>query len=231
MRRSAVAWRLAAGAGLLAVGWSAIASPRVARADVAAGQALRDAGGPAVDRAVVATTDLGSVYATLSASATLAVLGRRRDAADVAGVGLSAWACSEAAKRVFDRRRPYEADGTRRLLRPPAGSSFPSGHATVATAVGLTLAEGAAHPAGRAILSGLGPQVAASRVYAGVHYPSDVVGGAGLGTLLATAWRGPLGGLGRWVVARAVAVSTALARVLGAALAAGLRRRRAGRRA
>ncbi len=231
MRPSLAAWRAAAGAGLLVAGWSAIASPRIARVDLAAGQTLREAGGPAVDRAVVATTDLGSVYATLSAAATLALLGRRRDAADVAGVGLSAWACSEATKRLFDRRRPYEADGTRRLLRPPTGSSFPSGHATVATAVGLTLARDAPHPAGRAILAAIGPQVAASRVYAGVHYPSDVLGGAGLGTLLATAWRGPLGGLGRWVVARAVAVSTALARVLGAALAAGLRRRRAGRRA
>ncbi|MFO8075206.1 MAG: phosphatase PAP2 family protein [Egibacteraceae bacterium] len=231
MRPSAVAWRLAAGAGLLAAGWSALASPRVARADLAAGQTLRDAGGPAVDRAVVATTDFGSVYAVLSASAVLAALGRRGDAADVAGVGLSAWACSEAAKRVFDRRRPYEADGTRRLLRPPAGSSFPSGHATVATAVGLTLAEGATHSAGRALLTALGPQVAASRVYAGVHYPSDVIGGTGLGTLLATAWRGPLGGLGRWLVARTATVSAALARGLGAALAAGARRWRARRRA
>jgi membrane-associated phospholipid phosphatase len=37
--------------------------------------------------------------------------------------------------------------------------------------------------------SGLTAFVAASRVYVGVHYPSDVMGGVGIGLLLASGWR------------------------------------------
>jgi undecaprenyl-diphosphatase len=41
----------------------------------------------------------------------------------------------------------------------------------------------------RLLAGGLAVFVAASRVYVGVHYPSDVLGGAGMGLLLARAWR------------------------------------------
>jgi undecaprenyl-diphosphatase len=65
--------------------------------------------------------------------------------------------------------------------------SFPSGHATVSFACAAVLA--AALPRLRVPLFALAALIAFSRVYVGVHYPSDVVGGAALGILIAIALR------------------------------------------
>jgi membrane-associated phospholipid phosphatase len=86
------------------------------------------------------------------------------------------------------RARPYEADGVIRLIRPPTGSSFPSGHAAVAAAIMSVIAADSTLTL-RVVTSGLTTFVAASRVYVGVHYPSDVVGGVGIGLLMASGWR------------------------------------------
>lgn len=175
---------------MLAGSWLALRAPTLQRADVRAGDALREAGTRDVDRAVVATTDLGSLYAVSAASSTLALVGRRDIAADAAGVGLLAWLVSQQAKTQVRRARPFEAHGTRRLLRPPTGSSYPSGHATVAAALSAVLSERVPGRTPRRLLLLVGPYVALTRVYAGVHYPTDVIGGAGMGYLLAAGWRG-----------------------------------------
>lgn len=187
----------AAGIGLLAGSLAALRSERLQRADVRVGDKLRAMGSPVTDTAVVATTDLGSVYAVLASAATLEAFGKRRTAVDVAAVGLAAWVVSQSGKTRVGRARPYEADGVRRLLRPPTGSSFPSGHAAVAAAISAAMAERAVSTTGRRVLFAVGPYVAASRVYAGVHYPTDVIGGAGIGYLLAAGWRGLLRVSGR----------------------------------
>ena len=189
------------GVGLLAGSWSALKVPALQRADVRAGDALRRTGCERVDGAVIATTDLGSLYAVGGASTALAACGRREAAADVAAVGALGWWLSQSAKTRVRRVRPYDSEGTRRLLRPPTGSSFPSGHAAVATAVSLVLAERGRRRGG--LLACLGPYVAATRVYAGVHYPTDVLGGVGLGCLLAAGWRGGAARGGRRVTATA----------------------------
>lgn len=191
----------AAGAGLLGCSLLMLREPALQRADVRVGDAVRGAGSPRVDRAVVATTDLGSLYAVGATSATLALTGHRTAAADVAGLGGLAWCVSQGAKTRVRRVRPYDAEGSRRLLHPPTGSSFPSGHATVAAALSVVLAEPVARGAGRRALALLGPYVALTRVYAGVHYPTDVLGGVGVGYLLAATWRGPLRRGGRGAAA------------------------------
>ena len=193
----------AAGAGLLAGSRGALAVPAAQRADIRAGDTVRAMGFPSLDRFAVATTDLGSLYAVCGATVTLAALGRREMAAEVAAVGAAGWVISQTSKTSVRRQRPYEAQGTPRLIRPPTGTSFPSGHAAVATAVGAVLARWPPWPAGVALLGSLGPYVALSRVYVGVHYPTDVVGGAGLGLLLAAAWRGRLARGGTAAVTRA----------------------------
>lgn len=180
----------AAGAALAGAAWWSLRSPAVQRADVRLGDALRGETAARGDPAVVATTDLGSVYAVLAIGGVLAARGRRALAADIVGVGLAAWGLSETVKTGVNRVRPYDRDGTRRLIAPPAGSSFPSGHATVATAWSVVAARHARPGAARGLLPLVGAYVAASRVYVGVHYPTDVIGGVGLGLVLSAAWHG-----------------------------------------
>lgn len=197
----------AAGVGLLAGSWAALSRPAVQRGDVRLGDALRRTGTPVLDRAVSTTTDLGSVYAVCGIAASLAAAGRRRTAADVLGLGLAAWVIAQGSKTRVRRQRPYEADGVRRLVRPPTGSSFPSGHAAVGVAVVSLLAERAGDPRGRKALRALAAYVPLSRVYVGVHYPTDVVGGAGLGLLLAGLWRGAVAAAVRAALAAGLAVA------------------------
>ncbi|MDX1511612.1 MAG: phosphatase PAP2 family protein [Nitriliruptorales bacterium] len=148
-------------------------------------------------------TDLGSSFAVAGAAATLAALGRRERAIDVGVSGGLAWIAAQGAKPLLDRPRPYESDGAERLVAVPAGSSWPSGHAAVAAAMAVALSEDARQPA-PAMLAGMSVFVAASRVHVGVHHPSDVIAGWGLGVLVANVWRlvrrpvlGLVGRLGR----------------------------------
>lgn len=189
--------RVGIGATLLMGTWYALASPGVQRADVRVGDVVRRWGTPRLDHAVGATTDLGSFYAVVGITVGLAATGRRRAAADVLGVGFAAWNLAQANKRFVRRARPYEADGVRRLVRPPAGSSFPSGHAAVGAAVMTLLADRARCGPGRRLLQAVAAYIPFSRVYCGVHYPTDVLGGAGLGLVLSSVWRGPVAALNR----------------------------------
>ena len=180
----------AAGLGGLWGAWRALQHPRLQRADVRIGDAVRWFGTPALDEIAVATTDLGSLYAVGGAAATLAATGRRRVAVDLLAVGVAAWNLSQANKRAVRRARPFQAHGVRRLIKEPTGSSFPSGHAAVGAAMFATLAHHAVgRPLRRRVFGALTAYVPVTRVYVGVHYPTDVVGGAGMGLAIAAAWR------------------------------------------
>jgi undecaprenyl-diphosphatase len=73
----------------------------------------------------------------------------------------------------------------RPLVHTPHDHSFPSGHAATSFACAAVLA--AAVPRFRWLFYVLAAAIALSRVYVGVHYPLDVVAGAALGLLVATA--------------------------------------------
>ena len=203
----------AAGGALLGGTWFALRYPVVQRGDVRVGDTIRKFGTPVLDAAVTHTTDLGSVYSVAGVATVLAATGRRRLAADVLGVGLVAWNVAQLSKTRVRRQRPFEADGVRRLIRKPTGSSFPSGHAAVGVAMFTMLADRSRGGMSRRLLQSLGAYVAFSRIYVGVHYPTDVLGGAGMGLALGALWRGPMARFNARVVGRAYTLArTALRR-------------------
>lgn len=144
---------------------------------------------PERDAFVRVATDLGSLYGVGVVTGVLAVGGRPRLAFRVGMAGASAWMFAQGVKPLLPRERPYQANGAERLVVEPAGSSWPSGHAAVAAAMATTLGEGRG-PVSRGLLGAIAAAVGASRVYVGVHHPSDVVAGLGLGSLSARILRG-----------------------------------------
>jgi len=86
---------------------------------------------------------------------------------------------AELGKVIVHRHRPFELE-----LGPPAsGYSFPSGHAATSFACATVLALFA--PRRRVLFFLLATLIALSRLYNGVHYPTDVAAGALLGVLTA----------------------------------------------
>ena len=140
---------------------------------------------PERDVLVRVATDLGSLYGVGVVAGTVALTGRSALARRVAVSGAAAWTLAQAAKPLLPRERPYQADGAERIVVEPAGSSWPSGHAAVASAMASTLGEGRGMLV-RALLATTAGAVGASRVYVGVHHPSDAVAGYGLGALSAS---------------------------------------------
>jgi undecaprenyl-diphosphatase len=124
---------------------------------------------------------------------TLALLGgppgRRAAVTGLAAVGAASLVVNQPLKLAGRRRRP-DRQGLGvppdRWVRMPSSTSFPSGHS--ASAAAFAVAVGDLQPGLRLPLRVTAAVVAFSRVYTGVHYPSDVLVGATAGALL-----------GRWV--------------------------------
>jgi undecaprenyl-diphosphatase len=88
-------------------------------------------------------------------------------------------------KAMFGRPRPYEVlSGLQLIIPPPTSSSFPSTHA--ALGIAGAIAGTRLFPRAGWTLWPLGILVGVSRIYVGVHWPSDVVAGALMGA--ACAW-------------------------------------------
>jgi undecaprenyl-diphosphatase len=91
---------------------------------------------------------------------------------------------SGGMKDLVGRVRPSLADpALGALVALPGDASFPSGHAASAFAAAGVVA--ALHPRLRIWVLALAASIGVSRVYLGVHYPSDVLAGAALGLMVA----------------------------------------------
>lgn len=103
-----------------------------------------------------------------------------------AGVGaFGAHAASVIIKRVVRRRRPDDVR-VRIGVGTPSKLSFPSSHATSTTAAAVLIGRAAGLPT-VALPGLLVPPMLLSRLVLGVHYPSDVIGGALIGATCAAA--------------------------------------------
>ena len=104
----------------------------------------------------------------------------------VLAADLVAQLLSYGMRDLIDRRRPpLVYPEPKPLVGVPHSGAFPSGHASTAFACATVLAW--ASPRLRIPAFLLAAAIAWSRVYVGVHWPLDVLGGAVLGVLVATA--------------------------------------------
>ena len=92
-------------------------------------------------------------------------------------------AASFGVKDVVHRTRPFVAHPVIHPLYAVHSSSVPAGHAATAFAGATVLAWAA--PRATPFVAALAVAIGYSRVYVGVHYPGDVIGGAMLGALVA----------------------------------------------
>ena len=109
--------------------------------------------------------------------------GRRAAITGIAAIGVTSFAVNQPMKFLSARTRPDRARVPRaRWVRMPESTSFPSGHS--ASAAAFATAVGNVIPGASIPLRAAASLVGFTRVYTGVHYPSDVLAGATVGALL-----------------------------------------------
>ncbi len=182
----------------LLLGW-----PRLGPFDQGLLALIQEQRSASLDRLMVLITRLGDLRTQLAAGLILSLLlllVRQWRAALFAGATLLGTALASATlKLALTRARPEV------LSEPLAGFSLPSGHSSAAFALFLILGvlAGRGQPARLRLtwllLAGLPALgIALSRVYLGVHWPSDIIAGALLAGALCAAslslvqWRGAL---------------------------------------
>lgn len=142
---------------------------------------------PYWDQAVVYANDYGLyVFAGIAA---IFFFGKRRVfwRAVVASI-LARGVFTELIRYVYKRPRPFAAEqveNVRQLVQKNViNDSFPSGHAALYFAVAFSVYSWNRQIG--TILIVLAVALGLARVYAGIHYPSDILGGAAIGFL--SAW-------------------------------------------
>ncbi|MEV6138081.1 phosphatase PAP2 family protein [Nocardia sp. NPDC051990] len=166
---------------------------RVGRFDRAVGSAVAELPASMVDSGMLRLTKSADFSALWLVSAALLATrtGTPRRAAmrGVVSVGAASLAVNLGLKTLVARRRPAAEllPAYRRLTPAPTSSSFPSGHAACAAAFATAVA--LESPRTALVVAPLAAGVAYSRVHTGVHWSSDVLVGAAVGSGIALATR------------------------------------------
>jgi len=109
--------------------------------------------------------------------------GRKTAAEGMAAIGVTSFLANVVLKGLTDRPRPTDPVPEARELKKPDSTSFPSGH--TASAAAFSGVVDRAYPKLWLPINTLAGAVGFSRVYTGVHYPGDVLGGWILGKAVA----------------------------------------------
>jgi membrane-associated phospholipid phosphatase len=139
--------------------------------------------GPRRERALAGLSRLGEhggVWLAMGACGHLLDRERRPRWRRAVGTVAAVYALNTAIKALVARPRP-QLPGLAPLASTPTRLSFPSAHASTSFA-GARCYSRLGLPA--LPLYALAATLSFSRVYLGVHYPSDVIGGALLGTIV-----------------------------------------------
>ena len=109
--------------------------------------------------------------------------GRRTAAEGMVAIAVTSILANLVLKRLVPRARPTDPVPEQRELEDPDSSSFPSGH--TASAAAFSGIVDRAYPSLWMPVNALAGAVGFSRVYTGVHWPSDVLAGWILGKAVA----------------------------------------------
>jgi len=126
----------------------------------------------------------GLIWYGLGAAGALADGDRRGHWVRATAVVGGSYLISTSIKLAIGRKRPLVED-LPHLMATPTGLSFPSSHATSSFAAARAFGRLLPSP----VLYAAAVAMGASRLYLGVHYPSDVAAGALLGTAIGSLGR------------------------------------------
>ena len=118
----------------------------------------------------------GILWYSACAAGALLDSDHRRDYGRAAATVMGSFFANQAVKFLFRRPRP-DLPGLPPLIDTMSNRSYPSAHATTSAAAAVMLSRRL--PV--APVYALAASMALSRLYLGVHYPSDTLAGAGLG--------------------------------------------------
>ena len=103
----------------------------------------------------------------------------------MAALAIGALITNVALKNIIERIRPYEVvEGLKLLIEPQSDFSFPSGHTCASIGAALAMYPFLERKWGIPLVI-LAVLISLSRLYVGVHYPTDVLGGAVVGAFAA----------------------------------------------